>query len=351
VEIRTGAIRAGLETLYYSGVHHLARRMFAGVGTILTFHRVRPHSGDSFQPNHSLEVTPAFLADTIRALRAQDIEIVSINEAHRRLAQRDYARRFAVLTFDDGYRDNLVHAWPVLKRYNAPFVVYVASAFADGDGMLWWMALEESIARSDRVAATINGVRREFNCATPAAKAAAWEVLYDHLAGETDETRARATVREIALASGVDPAAQCRDTCMSWGELAGLAEDPLVTIGAHTMSHPILGRLKLEEARAEIEDGARRIAAKLGVRPLHFAYPVGNVAAAAGREFTLAAEAGFKTAVTTRPGMLFPGHRDTPMALPRVSVNGEFQRRRYLDVLLSGAATALWNGFRRVNAA
>jgi peptidoglycan/xylan/chitin deacetylase (PgdA/CDA1 family) len=100
-----------------------------------------------------------------------------------------------------------------------------------------------------------------------------------------------------------------------------------------------------------MEGGARRIEAKLGRRPLHFAYPVGNVAAASAREFAIAAEAGFKTAVTTRPGVLFPEHAKTLTALPRVSVNGEFQRLRYLDVLMSGAATALWNGFRRVNAA
>ena len=62
-------------------------------------------------------------------------------------------------------------------------------------------------------------------------------------------------------------------------------------------------------------------------------------------------EAGYKTAVTTRPGVLFADHRRVPMALPRLSVNGEFQKLRYLDVLMSGAPTALWNGFRRVAAA
>jgi peptidoglycan/xylan/chitin deacetylase (PgdA/CDA1 family) len=84
---------------------------------------------------------------------------------------------------------------------------------------------------------------------------------------------------------------------------------------------------------------------------LHFSYPVGDPTSAGPREFRLAGELGFKTAVTTRPGLLFPGHRDQLMALPRISLNGEQQQLRYVRVLLSGAATAVWNGFRRVHAA
>ena len=67
------------------------------------------------------------------------------------------------------------------------------------------------------------------------------------------------------------------------------------------------------------------------------------------REFRIAAELGFKTAVTTRPGVLFRAHAEHLTALPRISLNGDFQRPRYAKVLMSGAATGLWNGFRRVN--
>jgi peptidoglycan/xylan/chitin deacetylase (PgdA/CDA1 family) len=349
--IRNRAIRAGLETLYFTGVHRLARPLLGGVGAILAFHRVRPPRGDAFQPNRHLEVSPAFLAETIRLLRAYGVDIVSIDEAHRRLVEGDFARRFVVLTFDDGYRDTLEYAWPILQRYETPFVIYVASSFADGDGMLWWLALETAIARNDRIVASHEGKRLVFDCATAAAKAVTWDALYGTLIANTDEELMRDAVREMAAATGLDLAAQCRATCMGWDEIVGLTESRLVTIGAHTARHPILSRLRLIDARAEIEVGARRIEARLGVRPRHFAYPVGDTAAAGRREFGLAGQAGFKTAVTTRPGVVFADHRRALTALPRLSVNGEFQRARYLNVLLSGAATALWNGFRRVNAA
>jgi len=103
--------------------------------------------------------------------------------------------------------------------------------------------------------------------------------------------------------------------------------------------------------RAEMEMSRAVLEAALGRRPDHLAYPVGDATSAGPREFRIAAELGFKTAVTTRPGVLFKAHRDHLMALPRISVNGEFQRQRYLKVLMSGAGTAFWNGFRRVNAA
>jgi peptidoglycan/xylan/chitin deacetylase (PgdA/CDA1 family) len=138
---------------------------------------------------------------------------------------------------------------------------------------------------------------------------------------------------------------------MTWAELAQLAADPLVTIGAHTVNHVMLAKVSERQARSEMAMSRSVIEASLGVRPDHLAYPVGDAAAAGPREFAIAAEVGFKTAVTTRPGVLFRAHSTHLMALPRISLNGEYQRERYARVLLSGAATAMWNGFRKVNAA
>ncbi len=349
--MRKAVIRAGLETLYVSGTHRVARPFLGGLGAILMFHRVRPPRAGAFQPNRHLEISPDFLDEVVGGLIGHGIDIVSMDEARRRLTEGRSARRFAVLTFDDGYRDNLTYAWPILQRLRAPFVVYVAAAFADGRGELWWQAIEEAIARRERLTAVIDGAERVFDCATLAAKTATWRMLHAWLMARPDEAELRTAVRAISSLNGVDMTAGCREACMTWDELAALARHDLVTIGAHTVSHPILGKLGEDDARAEMVEGSRRIDATLGTRPRHFAYPVGSRAAAGPREFGLAAAAGFETAVTTRPGVLFPDHAAHLTALPRISVNGEFQRLRYLDVLLSGAATALMNGFRRVDAA
>jgi peptidoglycan/xylan/chitin deacetylase (PgdA/CDA1 family) len=138
---------------------------------------------------------------------------------------------------------------------------------------------------------------------------------------------------------------------MSWSEIASLADDPLVSIGAHTVNHVMLRKWPAEVAREEIKRSIEVIKDALGREPRHLAYPVGDAGSAGPREFALAAELGFKTAVTTRSGVLFPEHREHLTALPRVSLNGHFQAIRYVDVLLSGAPFALMNGFRRVDAA
>src|SRR5579885_293488 len=159
-------IRGGLESLYFTGAHIALRRLVAGVGAILTLHHVRPRRPGRFQPNHLLEVTPDFLAGVVKDLRRSGIDIVSLDEMHRRLTERDFARRFVCLTFDDGYRDTLQVAYPMLRAEGVPFAVYVATNFPDQLGELWWLALEAVIARNQRIGLNIEGRNRTFDCAT-----------------------------------------------------------------------------------------------------------------------------------------------------------------------------------------
>ncbi len=349
-DMRKRAIRAGLETLYFTGTHRLARSLFAGMGAVLTFHHVLPAHDEPFQPQRGLEITPAFLDAVLSSLRQADVDIVSMDEAWRRLTGVAGERRFVAVTFDDGYRDMLEHAWPILKRHNVPVTLYVASAFAEGTGVLWWEVLSRAVADNSTIEAEIDGALRRFDCSTPQAKDASYDILYDWLRGMPHEAELEAATAMIAARNAVDTAAQCRELCMGWDELAGLAADPLVTIGSHTVSHPFLAKCDAEAVRAELTESRFMIEQKLGVRPEHLAYPVGATDAAGPREFAIAAELGYKTGVTTRAGVIFADHAEHLTALPRISVNGEFQQLRFLDVLLSGAATALLNGFRRVAA-
>ena len=351
-QVKRTIIRTGHETLYLSGMHHLMRPLFGGVGCILTLHHVRPPRPDAFQPNRLLEVTPVFFEGLLRRLKRRRIDIVSLDEMHRRFLAGDFKRRFVCITFDDGYKDVMRWAWPLLKQYDVPYALYIPTSFPDRLGELWWLGLEAVVAQNSQIGMMINGEQRFFECSSVGQKRELYDAIYGYLRSMKSDDEVRRTVRDLCACYKVDMAALCRELCMDWDELSQMAADPLCTIGAHTVNHPMLKKVSDDASvRAEMEQSRAVIDAALGTRPEHIAYPVGDPTSAGPREFRIAAELGFKTGVTTRPGVLCRVHRDHLLALPRISVNGEFQQQRYLKVLMSGAGTAFWNGFRRVNAA
>jgi peptidoglycan/xylan/chitin deacetylase (PgdA/CDA1 family) len=349
-QLRHSVIRAGLEALYYTGAHYLLRPVFAGVGAIFMLHHVRPGRDGEFQPNRHLEITPEFLRATLSHLRAQGIDVIAMDEVQRRLVERNFSRRFACVTLDDGYRDNRDYALPVLREFDAPFTVYVTSDFAAGTGRLWWIALEAVIAGAASVEVEIGGTTARFDTKTPAAKQLTFDRLHDWLRGLPGEHDLAREIGALCARYGVDEAAICRDLCMSWDELKPFADDPLIAIGAHSITHCNLARQTEATARREMTASRERIEAAMQRPVLHLAYPYGDKGAAGAREFALARAAGYNTAVTTRPGMIFPESANHLTALPRVSLNGNYQDARILPALTSGAATAMWNGFRRIDA-
>ena len=340
-------IRTAMETLYFTGMHHFMRPLVGGVGSILTLHHVRPKRPDAFQPNRLLEITPKFFEKVLRRLKRSRVDVISLDEMHERFVTGDFKRRFVCITFDDGYKDVMEHAYPLLRKYEMPFAMYIPTSFPDRLGEMWWTALEAVIAQNSR-----NGEDRFFECATVGEKRELYDAMYGYIRSMKNEDDLRKFVKDLCATYRVDIAAFCRDLCMDWSELAEMAADPLVTIGAHTVNHVMLKKIASDDTcRAEMEMSRSVLEAALGKRPDHLAYPVGDPTSAGPREFRIAAELGFKTATTTRPGVLFKVHRDHLTALPRISVNGEFQSPRYVKVLMSGAGTALFNRFRRVNAA
>ena len=159
-------IRTGLETLYFTGLHHFMRPLVGGVGAILTLHHVRPRRPDAFQPNHLLEITPEFLDRLLRRLKNSGLDVISLDEMHARYISGDFKRRFVCITFDDGYKDLMRWAYPVLRKYRLPFALYIPTSFPDRLGELWWLALEAVIAQNSRIGMVINGDARFFDCGT-----------------------------------------------------------------------------------------------------------------------------------------------------------------------------------------
>ncbi len=334
MSLKYTAIRAAFELLWLSRAPHLFNLLSRSRGVIFTLHRVLPDEPADFSPNAILQIKPDFLDYVIERLRARGVDIVTLDEAIKRLAEPK-GRPFVVLTFDDAYKDNLVHALPILQRHEAPFTLYVPTAFVDGVGQLWWQAIEDIIARQEAVAFTEGGDTEYVDTRTTAQKHEAFNRLYWQLRKLPEQERLK-LLAEFTASYGYDLDKQCRDLIMDWQQLRLFAGDPLCTIGAHTVHHYELAKLPLGQARAEMSQSVDVIEAQFGIRPAHFSYPLGGPLSCGPREFELARELGFRTAVTTRPSGLYPHHLGQLTALPRVSLNGYFQQRRYVDVFASG---------------
>jgi peptidoglycan/xylan/chitin deacetylase (PgdA/CDA1 family) len=348
---RERAIEAGMGFFRASGAHRLAAPFTQGLGAILMLHSVRPARASGFEPNGGLEITPDFLDALLAHLRRRGYRLLSLDAALAELAAtQPGATPFVALTFDDGYRDLVDHALPVLERHAAPFAAYVTSGFAEGTARLWWVELEEAFRRLDHVEIVADGQSFAAPTATPAEKTRAFSDLYWRLRG-ADEAELLRVSAALCDRAGVDQLALTRGLCLDWDGVTALAKHELATIGVHSVTHPRLAWLDVEAARREMAESHDAIAVRTGTTPRHFCYPVGDPGSAGVREFDLARDLGFASAVTTRPGMLFPEHRDHLHALPRLSVNGRHQCLSALDVLLSGAPFALLNRGRRVMAA
>jgi len=348
-KLKTLVQRGGMEALALTGAFRVHPFACPGKGLILTLHHVRPFVPGPCAPNRELEVTPEFLEGVLTSIRARGIDFVDLAEAARRL-EDPAARRFAVVTFDDGYRDNREIARPIFRRHGIPFTVFVTSGFVDRTTMLWWKVVEEVVGMVPVLTFDLGAGPEVFETASRAAKdSVANRILC--WARTADPGLVFERVERLAGEVGLDPLRPTRHEIMTRAELAELAADPLVTIGAHTRTHPNIRRLDRAAALQEMAGSADDLAGMIGRRPRFFAYPYGSHRAAGAREFDLAREAGFDLAVTTRPGMLHAEHAGHRTALPRVSLNGNFQDLRYLDVLLSGAPFMLWNRFRRLDVA
>ena len=340
-------IKTCLNLAYYSGITHVLRKPMQGRGTIFCFHHVVPAhiQRGEFAPNAKLEISPDFLRNTITLARKRGYETVSLSDALERLkTPKPNQKPFAVFTLDDGYRDNLVHALPVFKEQNCPFTVFVAPGIVEGTVELWWRALETIIAENISVYVEIGGFTHSYKTQSTSEKYDAWNILSVALE-DAPQYEQREIIRNLCKRYSVDLEAMCLDTAMNWEEIRLLASDPLCSIGAHTIGHFAIGKLKESDAKFELEQSRKIIAEKLALPIEHFAFPYGDKRSACIRDFKLAEEAGYASSVTTRKGVVYQFHQDHLQALPRVMVSGRYSKLRYLDTMMSGVPGAFINRF------
>jgi peptidoglycan/xylan/chitin deacetylase (PgdA/CDA1 family) len=325
------------------GLTERAGRPFRGLGTCLLYHRVS-ENGDAGAAwaNRSLSVDVHSFDEQMRHV-AESCRCLSLSECLGLLEQGRLPPSSVVVTFDDGYRDNLELALPVLERHGVPATIFVATGLVERSVPLWWVELEQALGTIDELEVVLAGRVRRWQLTSPMGRFLAFREL-----GATARASGPPVVDELmSQVREQAPALQAPDLIASWDEIVRLGQHPLITIGAHTVSHPALALLSPGEAARELSESKSTLEERLGAEVEHFAYPYGAPLQAGAREARLAGEAGFRSAVTTRPAHLFAQHAATPHLLPRLEV-------LYGDTLsdlkwrLSGLQAAVRNRGRRV---
>jgi peptidoglycan/xylan/chitin deacetylase (PgdA/CDA1 family) len=300
-------------------------------------HEIR--SGDD--PDLSRSTSVRMLEFAVRWLRGEGWEIVDLAEGLRRLEDPGRSSRFAVITFDDGYRDLLGCALPVLAARAAPFTAYIPTAAVTKELHSWWLGLRETFRSADSV--TIEAMGRRFACPTLARKRKA---IAEVEAWVSADYRRTSQLSSTFRAAGISLEQLNRQYFLDEAELQALAAAPLVSIGAHTTSHSALATLEREVARREMADN-RAYLENLIQRPvLHFANPYGSPAACGRREAELAEQLGFSSAVTTRHGHLMPNHGSDRFMLPRIGIDGS-DSSTTIVAQLRGVKSALLRAIER----
>lgn len=259
---------------------------------ILTYHRVNDDR-DSFFPG-----MPASVFSDQMSYLAKRYHVCSLVEATGRLLANDVPENAVVVTFDDGYRDNYSHAFPILKAHGVSATIFLATG-AVGTGQMLWHDQVFTVFRETqcRVLTEYHPDLPAFPLRTIPEKLQAQHSVLRMLRLLNEEERC-CWITRLAEKLAVAEYQQDSSLMLTWEQVREM-RGAGISFGAHTVSHPILSRLTREQMRIQIERSSADIVRNIGERPLAFAYPNGGREDFTGVTKELLRNAGFVCAVTT----------------------------------------------------
>jgi peptidoglycan/xylan/chitin deacetylase (PgdA/CDA1 family) len=336
-EFKRAIFSGALSCAHLAGVDRLVAMRYGGMGSILLFHSIVKDIDQ--QLGQSIHVQDDVLRNMVRYLQSTGRDIVTLDESLRRLAAPG-SRDFVVLTFDDGYRNNITNALPVLEALGAPFTVYINSDMVNGQGDVWWLGLRDLLLAQDRVEMEPMGLTFSTKCIDDKCKTLLLITDWVHRDVQSNSK----ALKRILSRYGIDMAGIARKEALDLEDLKRLSQHELVTIGGHAETHLPLNTLEAADAFSEMVRNKQMLESVIQLEVKHFAYPFGERNSAGAREACLAKSAGFVSAVTTRMGNLFKGHEAFPFTLPRLTVLNH-DRKAHLAAKLAGVEKFLRHPF------
>jgi peptidoglycan/xylan/chitin deacetylase (PgdA/CDA1 family) len=327
------------------GVDNLTKPFYSGKGQILILHRVVPISARERIHNHlSLEISPEHLESIISYFRKKDYDFISLDMLRLWLeTNRKTKKKFVIFTFDDGYKDNLNYAYPIFKKHNIPFTIYITSSFPDKHAIIWWYILEDLILKTSKIQYSFSVGSANLNCQNYRNKERSF-LYVRKLINRLHDKNLEEELTKFFTRFGFSIHDHRNEMVLSWDEISDLAKDPLVTIGAHTLNHYNLRNLTEEQSFHEIIDSKKLLETKINSKVNHFSYPFGEYGS---REIEFVKRSNYLTATTTDNANIFYKHIDHMFVLPRISIN-VLTDEKVLNLQVNGFYPAILHKLKRV---
>ena len=297
------------------------------------FHRVLPRERieSDGNPNHEFTVSTEFFDNFLKELKKTH-RLCSLDEAIDHL-RNGSSEQIAHITFDDGYKDNLDYALPILEKHNAPATIYITTRFAEGDAWVWWIELWDIVLASDSIAYRFDNQDVDLDCHSKQDKV----IIFKHLSEKFSSLTIEQQKELLWSLSKSTKRASYFDLCLNWSDIKRLDAHPLITIGSHTHSHPNLSVETDDDAFYEIAHSKLLLEAGLGRKIDHLAYPFGGRGEFGIREIDIAKNIGYVSAVTT---ICKKWDKDSLFTLPRYFVT-ESSSPSILQSRISGLCNIL----------
>jgi peptidoglycan/xylan/chitin deacetylase (PgdA/CDA1 family) len=299
---------------------------------IITYHRISDKKDDWYTE----KLSPESFERQVEYI-CQNYEILSLNALISYiLEKKTLPKKAATITLDDGYKDNYVYAYPILRRYHVPATMFLATGHVGTADLFWW----------DKVRYVVEHTKVERIRLAEAGDYVLESALDRRVAGYTisqrlrnlSEQRKNLLVEELLNVAGVDiPSGLGKELILSWNEVRKMSGEG-IDFGAHTVSHPILTELPLGLARREIVESKKHIEEAIGKPANFFSYPSGIFN---DEIVKIVSESGFVGAVTTNPKWITP--RTNPYKLGRMAVSQDYNLFRVILSGLAGDLPVIWS--------
>ena len=323
-------------------------------GIILMYHRVNDVGSDPW----SLCVTPQHFAEHLDVLQ-KNVYPLRLQQLNKWMQTRGAPYQSVVITFDDGYVDNLHYAKPLLERYEIPATIFLATGYIRDKREFWWDKLERLLLQPGTLPETlrlsVNGIVHEWELGevthysedayqrhrhwraweeAPSPRHSLyfslWKLMHPLL-----ESDRKILLDELLEWADIEPVSRASHRVVSSLEVLDLAQGDLIDIGSHTVTHASLAKLPADLQRDEIRHSKSYLEEILNRPVTSFAYPYGSKQDYTAETISIVRDVGFACACSTNAGIV--GRQSDYFQLPRMHVQDwdgdEFSRQlsKWLD--------------------